>query len=764
MTLRNVKLILAREIRDQLRDRRTLFVILVLPVLLYPLLGMSFFQVMQFMRQQPSRVLVSGVSGRDVPSALFEGERFAAGLFSGPEQADLLTVRRESEPLPSGNEADRDPRGSARRQVQSGACDAVLYFPPGFAERLQDLRQAIRQHTLTTDRADTPHSAFRIPHSSETAVPQPEIIYSTANEKSKIAAMRLTAVIRRWTELLGKENLEASGIPLAAARPFDFKEADVAESTGLRNAAVWARMLPVMLLLWALTGAFYPAVDLCAGEKERGTLETLLSSPAGRGEIVLGKLLTVMLFSIVSAVLNLASIGLTAWLIVRGLPGFGPPPPLAWLWLLLALLPISALFSALCLALAAFARSTKEGQYYLMPLLMVTLPLVVIPMSPGVELNLGNSLIPVTGAVLLLRTLLEGNYLAVLPYLPVVLGVTLLACLMAIRWAVDQFNSETVLFRESERFSPGVWMKHFLRERRATPTAAAALSCGLLILLVHFFLSLILSSSPELFFTDAVVTQVAAILLPALLMTALAARSPRQTLQLRLPSWKTAVAACVLAVVLHPLAQLLQMLVTALYPVSPDVASQMKTYQDLFTAAPFGTLVLVIALTPALCEELAFRGFLLSGFRRLGYKWRAIALSALFFAVTHGILQQSLIAFLMGLVVGYVVVQSGSILPGMIFHFTHNLLIVANPRITPELCVQQPWLRMFVGSTGAQGTQYHWQLWALGAILGALILAWFQRLPYPKTPEEQLREAVRHGGQIPPGEDEIGIRLVQMLK
>ena len=63
-------------------------------------------------------------------------------------------------------------------------------------------------------------------------------------------------------------------------------------------------------------------------------------------------------------------------------------------------MPISALFSALCLALAAFARSTKEGQYYLMPLLLVTMPLVILPMSPGVELNLGNSLIPVTGVVL----------------------------------------------------------------------------------------------------------------------------------------------------------------------------------------------------------------------------------------------------------------------------------------------------------------------------------------------------------------------------
>ena len=81
------------------------------------------------------------------------------------------------------------------------------------------------------------------------------------------------------------------------------------------------------------------------------------------------------------------------------------------------------------MALAAFARSTKEGQYYLMPLLLVTLPLVILPMGPGMELNLGNSLIPLTGLVLLLKGLLEGNYLAALPYAAPVVAITLLLLL-----------------------------------------------------------------------------------------------------------------------------------------------------------------------------------------------------------------------------------------------------------------------------------------------------------------------------------------------
>ena len=130
---------------------------------------------------------------------------------------------------------------------------------------------------------------------------------------------------------------------------------------------------------------------MCAGEKERGTLETLLCSPAKRGEIVFGKILATMSFSMVTSVLNLASMAFTGMFVVKSLGGaaqspigaIGPPPLMAILWLLVALVPISALFSALAIAVAAFARSSKEGQYYLMPLIMIAMPLVMLPMLPA---------------------------------------------------------------------------------------------------------------------------------------------------------------------------------------------------------------------------------------------------------------------------------------------------------------------------------------------------------------------------------------------
>src|SRR5438132_14114774 len=117
-------------------------------------------------------------------------------------------------------------------------------------------------------------------------------------------------IIERWCDAIDKDVLAKRNITPRPPRPFEVERVDVAQPSR-RRAAIWSKILPFVLMIWALTGAFYPAVDLCAGEKERGTLETLLSSPAARGEIVWGKLLTVMTFSMATSLLNLGSMTAT---------------------------------------------------------------------------------------------------------------------------------------------------------------------------------------------------------------------------------------------------------------------------------------------------------------------------------------------------------------------------------------------------------------------------------------------------------------------
>lgn len=796
MSWSNVRLILLREVRDQLRDRRTMFMIFVLPLLLYPLMGMSFLQVAQFIREHPTSVLVLGAAhlpGEPDYPRLIAGERFADNWFDSPDEARLLELHFEDEvagaqndlaatapasparqpPRPSspaddgapdeGDSADHpadsndlEPgdqpavRGDgplaasaagwsdaallreAQALVREGKFEVLVYFPPDFADRVKSLRQE-----LAAFRQLDPSQRVSAP---EPAAPSPIVLRNSAREKSQLAYSRVLDVLERWGQQIGAENLRTGGVPPSVARPFEVTLEDVASATR-REAAVWAKIFPVLLLVWALTGAFYPAVDLCAGEKERGTLETLLSSPAERTEIVWGKLLTVMLFSMATVVFNVVSMGLTGLLAFSQLPHIGPPPLLSMLWLLVALVPISALFSALCLALAAFARSTKEGQYYLLPLIVITFPLVVLPLAPGVELNLGKSLIPITGVMLLLRNLMEGSTWQVLPFVPPVVAVTLSCCLLAIRWAVDQFSSEAVLFREGERLELGTWIRHLVRDRDETPSVAEAIFCGVLILVIRFFMTFALEPprSIDEFAVHALTTQLVVILTPALLMTIMLTRSPRKTLLLRVGNWTAILASALLALTLQPAVNLLQALIARLYPLEMELASELER----IFAQPHSLiyLLVVMALVPAVCEELAFRGFILSGLRHWGHRWRAIVLTSLLFAMAHAIFQQSIAAFIIGIPIGYLAVQTGSLLPPIVFHACHNGLLIASTRIPPEASDQYPALRWVLAEGDALGSYTPWAVVA-GLAVAAALGYWFHRLPSQRTAEEALQEAI----------------------
>src|SRR5262245_51038963 len=324
MNWRNVRLIYGREIRDQLRDRRTLFMIAVLPLLLYPLLGMSVFQLSQFLRKSEPKVVVVGAeelkAAGDLP-ALIEDDHFAADLFSDEASADWLHLEFVGESAAAAKKDSADkiaPDGNpsksshdraiafdlAEARLKSGDVQVVLTFPNGFGKQLKELRNQIKAHATGADQK----SAAKV---ADIKIPKPRLLYNAGKEKSRAAHLQVERVVERWPTQIEPQNLGASKIPPRVTKPLDLELTDVAERTQ-QQALMWSKILPFVLFIWALTGAFYPAVDLCAGEKERGTLETLLSSPARRIEIVWGKLLTVMTFSCATAILNLASLGITS--------------------------------------------------------------------------------------------------------------------------------------------------------------------------------------------------------------------------------------------------------------------------------------------------------------------------------------------------------------------------------------------------------------------------------------------------------------------
>jgi sodium transport system permease protein len=430
-------------------------------------------------------------------------------------------------------------------------------------------------------------------------------------------------------------------------------------------------------------------VDLCAGEKERGTMETLLISPASREEIVWGKFLTIWLFSAATALLNLVSMALTTAQV--GAARGATFQPGALLWGVLLLLPLSAFFSALCLAVGAYARSSKEGQYYLMPLFLLTMPLIFLTLAPGVELNPFYSMVPVTGVALLLQRLVavEAGDRGVWFYFLPVLAPMVIYSWLALRWAIEQFQREDVLFREAERLDLGLWLRRLLREKDMLPSAGEAFFCFGLILVLRWLSFGLGQHLPLLIRTG--IGQVAFVAAPPLFMAVLLTTRPWRGLGVRLPPWWAWPAAALLALlVVPPLAELTFAILRQFPALKTLLALNdplTRELQSLMGSSPSGRPLgyfFVLAVLPAVCEELAFRGFLLHGLMRGFRPWTAILLSAFLFAMYQMNVFQFVPHFVFGVILGLIVVRTGSVLPAVLFHLVYNALLIA-PAVWPGL-------------------------------------------------------------------------------
>ena len=744
MKWKNVKLIFKRELRDQLRDRRTLFTVAIMPMVLYPLMGMAMLQVAQFMREYPTKVWIVGAENMpSEPAFLVDG-----GInpeFVTPEEQKLIQLKassgddaefqkivkqlREQADIPSGPALVDE---LIKKEMQVRGFDVAVIIPSPIEIPDSSLR---RSKNLESDDDSEPASVQYSEDESETLI---YVFQNSANDKSRMGAERFNTALQNWKIKVIKQTLASHEVPLSLVTGIGVTNADVADKVG-KQAAAWSKILPFIIMIWSLTGAFYPAIDLCAGEKERGTFETLLSSPAARSEIAIGKLFTVISFSMATSILNLLSMAFTGMFVMSrigtsmggsGLP-LGAPPMACIGWLLLALIPISALFSAVALAAAAFARSSKEGQYYLVPLMMISMPLMMVPMLPAAQLDFGTSLIPVSGLMLMLRGLIEGQYAECAKFAGPVCAVTLICCWISIRWVVRQFNSETVLFRASERVSIGSWFKHVMSERDQLPSIGSALLCGVVILVAKFFIGFVVQAPGSFggFAIQTVIILVATVAVPAIMMALVLTRNPISSLRLRGCSLPMASAAILAAIFLNPLLTWFTGLVMQVYPPSGDLVQLEKVVSNILTSAPgLWAILLVFAVAPAVLEEIAFRGFILSGLQSLRNKWQAILVTSVLFGIAHGVIQQTMITFVVGMVLGVIAVQTRSIIPCILFHMTHNSLAVLLSSAKGPVIENSALLSQVLYTANGENYQYAVIPGILMSVVGVMLIVWFLRL------------------------------------
>ncbi|WP_171186497.1 ABC transporter permease subunit/CPBP intramembrane protease [Alienimonas chondri] len=715
MTWRNTRLLFLREVKDQLRDKRTLFMVAVLPVLLYPALGLGMVQMTVLFRETPQTVVVLGAEDLPGPD-LIAGERFAEEWFDDPAAASKLRV------VTAASEADASIDGAtlldaatevraAHERVEEVSAVLDAARATGDERDLAALQSRLRAAKarratrfaesgiqvlmLVPPTLDEQIAAFSqrlnergtVPFEDTGEVPRPLVLHQDADEKSRLAYQRVAGVLQTWERAVLRDRLAAAGLPADLPAPVAPRGLSLSLPSE-RAAGIWSKLFPALVVLMTISGAFYPAVDMAAGEKERGTMETLLICPASRGEIVCGKFLAVLTFSLCTAGLNLFSAGITGGY-VASLAGSGPaahlgglaPPGLGSLaWVAALMVPLAAFYSALCLALATFAKSNKEGQYYLYPILMVSVGLTVFCLSPLVELTPLYAVLPVVNVSLLLKSLLaSGGAGGALPYVPVVLLSSIGYAGMALWWAVEQFKREDVLFREAERFSLKGWMKHLLREKEATPTFSEAAFAFVTILLLQFAMmgpmqQALRAAAPgaegETAFRLVVIQQLVTVAFPVLAIGVLLTTNVRRTFRFRWPDWKSMAFAVALAISLQPIMSVAVLWLTGRF--FPELPEGMAAFKQSMASVPIPLALLAAAIAPALCEEIAFRGFLLSGFSRAGRPWLAIGLSSVAFGVVHLVPQQVFAATLAGLILGTLAWKGRSLWPCVLFHVIFN--------------------------------------------------------------------------------------------
>lgn len=395
------RILLHKEVLDVLRDRRTLLMNFALPLILYPLLvvAMGILVVAGTERLKNTEIIVATV---------------------GVEAASLLKQR----PIPAKTTYRSFSLEEAKAELAAQTVGAVVTAPDGARDALAQGKQAV----VT-------------------------VLYSKRFDKSREALDRLRPVLESVNVELLQQRLDEKSLDSAFMQPVktDPVDVDLKDSLGRLMAA---SLLPILLLTTLMTGAAQAAIDTTAGEKERGTFETLLVAPVTPTQVMLAKYATVTIVAIATALANLGATALTfgfgvAFAGAASIPVAFSGQQIALM--MLCMVPTATLVSGLALALASTAQTMRQGQSVMVPLLLVGIAPAMVAQMPGIELNWVTALVPVLNVALLVKATVLDTVSAL------EVGLTLLSVItcsvVAFRVAALTFNSE--IFRFGGTLSSG---------------------------------------------------------------------------------------------------------------------------------------------------------------------------------------------------------------------------------------------------------------------------------------------------------------------
>ncbi len=389
-----------KELKDLLRNRRAIITSILLPLLMFPVLILLAIKVRQAQVEQESgRVLTVGIVNAGQAGALLP-------LFDG---ADLEVV----------NGVDID---DVTRRMESGEFDGVFLFSKDFEAATQGNEKL------------------------------GYINFYYKSDSDPIVRERLNELLNKLRNQLQDERYERLGITREQIKVVDVRQRDLA-SVRERLAEVLGGIIPYLFVFIAFAACMMASLELGAGEKERGTMEALLSTPANRKGILAGKLLAVTLAGIIASLLSIVGLGVSVAFFADEMTGKFIRAILELLELriillvALLLIPINVLFAGMTLSLSIYAKTVMEGQSLTTPFTFAIVIPLFIGMMPGFELTTTTALIPLFNVSLAIKEIVSGS--ATVGELVLVYGSMIALALAMIAFTSWWFGKESTLFRAS---------------------------------------------------------------------------------------------------------------------------------------------------------------------------------------------------------------------------------------------------------------------------------------------------------------------------
>lgn len=608
-----------RELTDILRDKKTLFMMLVVPIIIYPLLiiGMTFLMSSVMNSQAEKTYLV----------AFDEEDELAAKI------ADII----ENNPDKLSYKLEIVQKSDCKKALEAGDID--IYVSKASDGRIS-------------------------------------LCYLSAKDRSNTALDALTDAFEIYREELQKERIDEAGLDADyLLNPIHYEGEDLS-STEESVGNMIGSIIPFFIVTMILLGALYPSIDVTAGEKERGTLETLLTLPITNFEMIMSKFLAVSCIACASAILNVFSMGGAMAFLVSSSMSLAEDINLeihyetfipGILFTLVVMVFFALLVTAVCMCTCVFAKNFKEANNYVTPVMLIFMFGSYAAMIPDLELTAQTAAIPIVNVALLVEGLFQFQYNYGL--FAIVLFSNVAYSLLAILILGKIYNSEAVLFSEGLS-SVRIFTRRSEMKEKQMPGYGDLILLLCLVLLLIFYVGSF--AQIKWGFGGVVIQQLIILLCPVLYVWYMKADAKR-LFSIKKPRVSQVAGGVLFGIAAFLCAMIIGVLLVPFFPESADGLTQLD---DMLTSQPAVVLILVVALMPAIGEELLFRGFVMGTLKNKCTGVIAVLVTTLLFAAYHMSLIKMFTIGIIGFGLTYAAYKSGSIVTSMCMHFLNNLLSV----------------------------------------------------------------------------------------